>query len=105
MVAARVSGLSPAKFLVRFSRASGHSQGLVTTVAVFSSKDHASFFEDVQKALRWFLFASIPGQQLCLILALEPLSFRVPFVEMECPEPHVKLPDSYILYIVVTERY
>jgi fatty acid synthase subunit alpha len=72
LVAARVSGLSPAELSTCFSGASGHSQGLVTAVAVFSSKDDASFLENVQKALKWLFFAGMRGQQLFPVLALEP---------------------------------
>ncbi|KAN0105615.1 hypothetical protein V8E52_010860, partial [Russula decolorans] len=72
LVAARVSGLSPAELSARFSGASGHSQGLVTAVAVFSSKDDASFLENVQKALKWLFFAGMWGQQLFPVLVLEP---------------------------------
>ncbi|KAN0109683.1 hypothetical protein V8E52_009029 [Russula decolorans] len=72
LVAARVSGLSPAELSAHFSGASGHSQGLVTAVAVFSSKDDASFLENVQKALKWLFFAGMRGQQLFPVLALEP---------------------------------
>jgi fatty acid synthase subunit alpha len=72
LVAARVSGLSPAKLSARFSGASGHSQGLVMAIAVFSSKDDASFLENVQKALKWLFFAGMWGQQLFPVLALEP---------------------------------
>jgi len=70
--AARVSGLSPAELSARFSGASGHSQGLVTAVAIFSSKDDASFLENVQKALKWLFFAGLRGQQLFPVLAIEP---------------------------------
>jgi malonyl CoA-acyl carrier protein transacylase len=42
LVAARVSGLSPAELSARFSGVFGHSQGLVTAVAISSSKDDAS---------------------------------------------------------------
>jgi fatty acid synthase subunit alpha len=72
LVAARVSGLSPAELPARFSGASGHSQGLATTVAIFSSKDDASSLENVQKALKWLFFAGMRGQQLFPVLALEP---------------------------------
>ena len=72
LVAARVSGLSPAELSACFSGASGHSQGLVTAVAVFSSQDDASFLENVQKALKWLFFAGVRGQQLFPVLALEP---------------------------------
>ncbi len=66
--AARVSGLSPAELWAHFSGTSGHSQGLVTAVAIFSSKDYVSFLENVQKALKWLFFAGLRGQQLFLVL-------------------------------------
>jgi len=72
LVAARVSGLSPAELSVHFSGASGHSQCLVTAIAISSSKDDASFPENAQKALKWLFFAGLRGQQLFPILALEP---------------------------------
>ncbi len=72
LVAARVSGLSPAELSARFSGASGHSQGLVTAIAISSSKDDASFLENAQKALKWLFFAGLRGQQLFPVLALEP---------------------------------
>jgi fatty acid synthase subunit beta len=44
----------------------------VTAVAIFSSKNDASFLEDVQKALKWLFFASMLRQQLFPVLALKP---------------------------------
>jgi len=52
LVAVRVSGLPPVELSVCFSGASGHSQGHVMAVAIFSSKDDVSFLENVQKALK-----------------------------------------------------
>jgi len=62
LVAAHVSGLSPAELLACFSGTSGHSQGLVTAIAISSSKDDASFLENAQKALKWLFFAGLQGQ-------------------------------------------
>ncbi|KAI9439787.1 fatty acid synthase [Lactarius indigo] len=72
LVAARVSGHSPAELSARFSGASGHSQGLVTAIAISSSKDDASFIDNAHKALKWLFFAGLRGQQLFPVLALEP---------------------------------
>jgi fatty acid synthase subunit alpha len=72
LVAARVSGLSPAELSAHFSGASGHPQGLVVAVAISSSKDDVSLLENVQKALKWLFSASLQGQQLFPVLALEP---------------------------------
>ena len=68
MVATRVSGLSPMELSARFSGASGHSQSLVTAVAIFSSEDDVSFLKNIQKAL----YAGLRGQQLLSVLGLEP---------------------------------
>jgi len=59
LVTAHVSGLSPAELSVRFSGMSGHSQCLVTAIAISSSKDDASFLENTQKALKWLFFAGL----------------------------------------------
>ncbi|KAI0264369.1 fatty acid synthase [Gloeopeniophorella convolvens] len=72
LIAACVSGLSPAELGARFSGASGHSQGLVTAIAISSSKDEASFLDNAHKALKWLFFAGLRGQQLFPVLALEP---------------------------------
>jgi fatty acid synthase subunit alpha, fungi type len=72
LVAARVSGLSPAELSARLSGASGHSQGLVTAIAISSSKDETSFLENTRRALKWLFFAGLRGQQLFPVLALEP---------------------------------
>jgi fatty acid synthase subunit alpha, fungi type len=72
LVAARVSGLSPAELSARLSGASGHSQGLVTAIAISSSEDDASFLDNARKALKWLFFAGLRGQQLFPVLALEP---------------------------------
>ena len=55
-----------------FSGTSGHSHGLVTIIAIFSSKNGVSFLENVQMALKWLFFAGTQGQQLFSIFALEP---------------------------------
>jgi fatty acid synthase subunit alpha len=67
-----VSGPSPAELSARFSSTSGHSQGLVTAIAISSSKDDASFLENAQKAIKWLFFTGLRGQQLFPVLALEP---------------------------------
>lgn len=72
LVAARVSGLSPAELSARLAGASGHSQGLVTAIAISSSADDASFLDNVRRALKWLFFAGLRGQQLFPVLALEP---------------------------------
>ena len=59
LVAARVSGPSPTELSAHFTGTSGHSQGLVTAIAISSSKDDVSFLENAQKALKWLFFAGL----------------------------------------------
>ncbi|KAI0046589.1 fatty acid synthase [Auriscalpium vulgare] len=72
LVAARVSGLSPAEFRSRFAGATGHSQGIVTAVAIAATTSDESFLENANRALKWLFFAGYRGQQLFPLLALEP---------------------------------
>ena len=45
-------------------------------IARFSFKDDASFLENILKALKWLFLTGMRGQQLSLILALEPSVVR-----------------------------
>src|SRR6266849_8228450 len=71
LVAVHVSSFSPAELSACFSDASDHSQGLIMAVAIFSSKDNASFLGNIQKALKWLFFAGMRGQLLFPVLALK----------------------------------
>ncbi len=42
-------------------------------VAIFSSKNDASFIKNVQNALKWLFFAGMQGQPLLPTLVFEPL--------------------------------
>ncbi|KAI0295188.1 hypothetical protein BC826DRAFT_1104312 [Russula brevipes] len=46
--------------------------GLVTAIAISSSKDDVPFLENTQKALKWLFFAGLRGQQLFPVLVLDP---------------------------------
>ncbi len=56
-----MSGPLPTELLAHFSSMSGHSQSLVTAIAISSFKDDVSFLENAQKALKWLFFASLWG--------------------------------------------
>ncbi|KII85134.1 hypothetical protein PLICRDRAFT_45274 [Plicaturopsis crispa FD-325 SS-3] len=72
LVVARVSGLSPGELRSRIAGATGHSQGIVSAVAIAASTTFESFTENSLKALRWLFFSGLRGQQAFPVLALEP---------------------------------
>jgi len=80
LVAVRVSGLPPVELSACFSGASGHSQGLVTAVAIFSSKDDVSFLENVQKAHKWLFSLACGVSSSFLSLPSSHLSLRIPLM-------------------------
>ncbi|KAI0077780.1 fatty acid synthase [Panus rudis PR-1116 ss-1] len=72
LVVARVSNLTPGDLRSRFAGTTGHSQGLVSAVAIAASTTHESFLENSLKALKWLFFCGLRGQQCFPILAVEP---------------------------------
>ncbi|KAI0076617.1 hypothetical protein K474DRAFT_1755547, partial [Panus rudis PR-1116 ss-1] len=72
LVVARVSNLTPGDLRSRFAGTTGHSQGLVSAVAIAASTTHESFLENSLKALKWLSFCGLRGQQYFPILAVEP---------------------------------
>ncbi|EIN09976.1 fatty acid synthase [Punctularia strigosozonata HHB-11173 SS5] len=72
LVACRVLALSPADMRARFAGATGHSQGVVSAVAIAASDSPTSFLANAKKALRWLFFCGLRGQEAFPVLALEP---------------------------------
>ncbi|KZS94178.1 fatty acid synthase [Sistotremastrum niveocremeum HHB9708] len=71
-IASRVLNLSPAVFRERLAGATGHSQGLVSAIAIAASTDIASFNANVTKALKWLFFSGLRGQEVFPVLAVDP---------------------------------
>ncbi|KAJ7077160.1 fatty acid synthase [Mycena belliarum] len=72
LVACNVSGLTPGQFRDAISGATGHSQGIVSAVAISASATFESFTANALKAIKWLFFSGLRGQQAFPVLALEP---------------------------------
>jgi fatty acid synthase subunit beta len=56
----------------RFKGATGHSQGIVSAVAVAASKDWQSLEQNVEKAVTLLFYIGLRGQEAFPLLAIEP---------------------------------
>ena len=72
LVVCRVSGLTPGQLRDRISGATGHSQGVVSAVAIAASTSFESFAVNTKKAIRWLFFCGLRGQEAFPVLSLEP---------------------------------
>ncbi|KZT29627.1 fatty acid synthase [Neolentinus lepideus HHB14362 ss-1] len=72
LVACRVSNIIPGDLLSFLKGATGHSQGVVSAVAVAASTTLESFYENSRKALKWLFFCGLRGQEAFPVVALEP---------------------------------
>ncbi|KAF8843701.1 hypothetical protein BDN67DRAFT_963867 [Paxillus ammoniavirescens] len=72
LVVCRVSALTPGQLRDHIAGATGHSQGVVSAVAISASTSYESFDTNVKKALRWLFFCGMRGQEAFPVLALEP---------------------------------
>jgi fatty acid synthase subunit alpha len=72
LVTARVAGLTPGELRERISGTTGHSQGIVSAVAIAASTTFESFTENVRKALKWLFFSGLRGQQAFPVVSLDP---------------------------------
>lgn len=68
----RVSGLTPGQLRDHIAGATGHSQGVVSAVAISASTSYESFDANAKKAIRWLFFCGMRGQEAFPVLALEP---------------------------------
>lgn len=68
----RVSGLTPGQLRDHIAGATGHSQGVVSAIAISASSSYESFDVNVEKAIRWLFFCGMRGQEAFPVLALEP---------------------------------
>ncbi|KAF7326260.1 Fatty acid synthase [Mycena kentingensis (nom. inval.)] len=72
LVACNVAGVTPGEFRGTLAGATGHSQGIVSAVAISASTSFESFTANALKALKWLFFSGLRGQQAFPIVALEP---------------------------------
>jgi len=72
LVVCRVSNITPAELRDRIVGATGHSQGLVSAVAIAASTTFESFMDNARKAIKWLFFSGLRGQQAFPVTSLEP---------------------------------
>ena len=68
----RISGLTPGQLRDHIAGATGHSQGVVSAIAISASTSYDSFDVNAKKAVRWLFFCGMRGQEAFPVLALEP---------------------------------
>ena len=119
LIVCRVSGLTPGELRSRIAGATGHSQGVVSAVAIAASTTFESFTINATKAVRWLFFCGLRGQEAFPVLSLEPSIVQdsieggeglpspmlaVTGLALKDLEPHIKktnthLPDNSKLHI------
>ena len=72
LVAFKIAGLTPGEMLKRFSGATGHSQGIVSAVAISASSTDEEFILNSKKALKWLFLAGSRAQAVFPVVSLEP---------------------------------
>ncbi|KAF5337910.1 hypothetical protein D9758_013124 [Tetrapyrgos nigripes] len=72
LVACHVTGLTPGALSKRITGATGHSQGLVSAIAISASTSFENFLENSKKALKWLFFCGYRGQEAFPVVSLEP---------------------------------
>ncbi|KAJ7019830.1 fatty acid synthase [Mycena alexandri] len=72
LVACNVAGMTPGQFRDTLSGATGHSQGIVSAVAISASDSFESYTANALKAVRWLFFSGLRGQEAFPVVALEP---------------------------------
>ncbi|KAI6129042.1 hypothetical protein EDD16DRAFT_1516096, partial [Pisolithus croceorrhizus] len=76
LVVCRISDLTPAQLRGYFAGTTGHSQGVVSAVAISASSTYESFDINAKKALRWLFYCGMRGQEAFPALVLEPSIVR-----------------------------
>ncbi|KAJ7060332.1 hypothetical protein C8F01DRAFT_1220130 [Mycena amicta] len=72
LVACNVAGLTPGEYRATLAGVTGHSQGIVSAVAISASTTFESFTANGLKAIKWLFFSGLRGQQAFPVVALEP---------------------------------
>ncbi|KIR78245.1 fatty acid synthase subunit beta, fungi type [Cryptococcus gattii EJB2] len=72
VVSCRVTDLSPAEMRERFKGATGHSQGVISAVAIASSSAWSSLYENILKAVKQLFYIGLRGQEGFPLLSIDP---------------------------------
>ncbi|PPQ94469.1 hypothetical protein CVT25_001102 [Psilocybe cyanescens] len=71
LIVCRVANLTPGELRSRVTGATGHSQGIVSAVAIAASATFDEFVENSRKALKWLFYSGLRGQQAFPVTSLE----------------------------------
>ncbi|KAF4614083.1 hypothetical protein D9613_007929 [Agrocybe pediades] len=72
VVVCHVANISPGELRSRLAGATGHSQGIVSAVAISASATFDEFNVNARKALTWLFYAGLRGQQAFPVTSVEP---------------------------------
>lgn len=72
LIVCRVQNVTPGQLRDKIAGATGHSQGIVSAVAVAASDSFESFELNSKKALKWLFYNGLRGQQAFPLVSLEP---------------------------------
>lgn len=72
LAACRVSNITPGEMRGLIKGATGHSQGIVSAVAIAASACLDSFRENTGKAITWLFYSGLRGQEAFPVLAMDP---------------------------------
>ncbi|KAF8199703.1 fatty acid synthase [Pholiota molesta] len=72
LVVCHVANITPGDLRSRITGATGHSQGIVSAVAIAASATFEEFVDNSEKALKWLFYSGLRGQQAFPVTALEP---------------------------------
>ena len=72
LIVYRVANLTPGELRSRIAGATGHSQGIVSAVAIAASATFEEFVDNSRKALKWLFYSGLRGQQAFPITSVEP---------------------------------
>jgi fatty acid synthase subunit beta len=72
VVSCRVTDLSPGEMRALFKGATGHSQGVVSAVAVAASDSWDSLHANILKAVKLLFYIGLRGQEAFPVLSVEP---------------------------------
>jgi fatty acid synthase subunit alpha len=112
LVVCKVAGLTPGELRARIVGATGHSQGIVSAVAIAASATFESFTENARKALKWLFFSGLRGQQAFPVVSLEPSIVQdsieggegipspmlsITGLSLKELEPHIKKTNSHLV--------
>jgi len=72
LVVCRVADLTPGELRNRIAGATGHSQGIISAIAIAASATFDDFIENSRKALKWLFYSGFRGQQAFPVTSVEP---------------------------------